>query len=318
MRYAVLHDLYLNAMAEHFPVLHREVLAFFSPQKGQKFMDCTFGGGGHTRAMLEAAEGVRVWGLDCDPEAGPRASEVKADFQGTFTFCDFNFSRLAEVPETWFDGILFDLGVSSFQLDTPERGFSFRFNGPNDMRLNPREGWSAAEFLERATLPDLIRAVRDYGEEPRWKNVVKAIVEARGTGILADTASFAELVARAAPPPPGPPARIHPATLTFQGVRMAVNRELEVLEAALPAAFSKLGPGGLLAVISFHSLEDRVCKRFFRRLAGLPETSDDDTPKDFRKSWAELVTKKPVRPAAEELLLNPRSRSAKLRVIRKF
>ncbi len=305
-------------MAEHFPVLHREVIQYFQPSRGRKFLDCTFGGGGHTGALLEAEAGVRVWAMDCDPEAGPRAQELKESFPEDFSFFDYNFARLAEIPETWFDGILFDLGVSSFQLDTPERGFSFRFSGPNDMRLNPREGMSAAEFLERAPVQDLVRAIRDYGEEPRWRNIIKAIVEARGSGVLADTAGFAELVARAAPPPPGPPARIHPATLTFQGVRMAVNRELEVLETALPAAFAKLAPGGLLAVISFHSLEDRVCKRFFRRLAGLPETSDDDTPKDFRKSWAELLTKKPVRPAAEEILLNPRSRSSKLRVIRKF
>ena len=318
MQYAVVHELYLNLMAEHFPVMQQEVVEALRPGPGKRFLDATFGGGGHTRALLDAAPGVCVTAFDCDPEARARVSAVSADFPGCLRFVDANFARIAELDEKDFDGALFDLGVSSFQLDTPDRGFSFRASAPADMRLDPRSGISAAEFLETAPLPDLVRAIRDYGEEPYWRRVIEAIVNARGSGQLQDTLSLASLIERAIPRKYGPPSRIHPATLSFQGIRIAVNEELQSIETALPAAFERLRPGGIMAVISFHSLEDRIVKRFMRRAAGMPETTDDDTPKDLRDARAELVTRKPIRATDAELLLNPRSRSAKLRVLRKF
>lgn len=308
-------------MSRHLPVLLNEVLEILAPRAGASLLDCTFGGGGHTRALLEAAEGVRVTALDCDPEAAKRAEILKAEYGERFTFIDVNFGDLEELPENvdGFAGALFDFGVSSFQLDTPERGFSFRFEGPADMRLNPREGRSAALFLETATREELVTAIRDYGEEPRWKQVVQAIINARGTGKLADTATLAALIGEAAEWQQRRQGRapINPATLSFQGIRMAVNDELGVIERALPAAFERMAEDGVLAVISFHSLEDRIVKRAFRRLAGMPEHRHDSEPQQFRTRQGELLTRRPITPTEEETSVNPRARSARLRAIRK-
>ncbi len=288
-----------------------------APRTGGSYLDCTFGGGGHSRAILSAAEGVRLTAFDADPEAGPRAQLMKAEYGERFRFIDGNFEAL-ERAGAGYDGILMDLGVSSFQLDDAARGFSFRNDAPADMRLDPRRGLSAADFLESAAERDLVRAVRDYGEEPAWRRVVRAIVDARGTGRLSRTASLASLVEEAIPRRPGPPPRIHPATLTFQGVRIFVNDELGVIERALPKAFSALAPGGVLAVISFHSLEDRLVKRYFNEICGRPVDADDSRPQDERVRLADLVTRKPVTPSEEECAANPRSRSAKLRGVRKL
>jgi 16S rRNA (cytosine1402-N4)-methyltransferase len=308
----------LPSMVGHVPVLLEECMDHLDPGKGGSFADLTFGGGGHSREILKANDANTLIAFDCDPDAEARAEELSKDFGDRFQFNDLSFREMDKVcsPDE-FDGLLMDLGISSFQLMEPGKGFSFRLDAPIDMRLNPRVGQSAADFLETASRESLVRAVREYGEERRWNRVVNAIIDARGSGELLRTMSAAEIVSKAVG---GSKVRqrIHPATKTFQGIRIAINGELESLALALPKAFRTLKVGGTLAVISFHSLEDRIVKRFMRKMAGRPEHRGDSRYQQDRHAYAELFQSKAIFPTKDEVERNPKSRSARLRVLRKL
>lgn len=302
----------------HKSVLASEVVAVMQPQRGGlRLLDCTFGWGGHTRSLLNAAADNTVIALDCDPEAIGRAKDFEQEFGSRFTFHPGNFEHLDRYTTEPLDGILFDFGLASSHYDCAERGFSFRQDGPVDMRLNTDSGMTAADFLETGEEQDLVTAIRNYGEEQRWRAVVRTIMAARGTGKLQRTATLAELVAQAVTAGRWQPGRIHPATRSFQGIRIFINRELEVIETALPKAFAQLKSGGILAAISFHSLEDRIVKRYFRHLAGQPEHAADNRAQQERLVQATLLTRRPLIPDAAETEVNPRARSAKLRAVQK-
>lgn len=307
-----------GTVSGHVPVLLRETLKLLVPRRDVKILDGTFGGGGHSRALLEAADGLTVVALDRDPAARLRAESLKSEFGERFSLYSMNFADLGQLKQSGFHGILFDFGLSSFQLDSKERGFSFRYDAPVDMRMNPGEGICAADFLETADEAALIRAVRDYGEEARWRRVVEAILAERGTGSLQRTGSLAAVIADAAGMRRPGRRVIHPATRTFQGIRIEVNDELKAIKLALPAAFDRLSSGGVLVAISFHSLEDRIVKRFCRKMAGRPEHSGDRRTLDEREVRATMLSTRPIRPAEEEVATNPRSRGARLRAIRKI
>lgn len=302
----------------HVPVLLTEAIDLMQPHPGAKILDGTFGGGGHSRAFLEASEDVTVVALDRDPETLVRAEPLQSEFGGRFRIYRLNFGDLESWDETEFHGIFFDFGLSSFQLDAGDRGFSFRADAPLDMRMDPQSGMSAADFLETADDEALVRAVRNYGEEKRWRRVVEAILKARGTGQLQRTQALASLVAEVVGPTPRGRKAVHPATRTFQGIRIEVNDELSAIERGLPAAFDRLLPGSVLAAISFHSLEDRIVKRFCRRMAGRPEHGRDSRTQDERVTLAEMISTRPIAPGEEEIATNPRSRSARMRAIRKI
>lgn len=302
------------ALPEHRPVLLDEALAALRVRPDGTYVDCTFGRGGHSRAILgRLGPGGRLLAMDRDAEA-VAVGQGWADRR--FTIAHAPFSRLAAVSEahglTSADGVLFDLGVSSPQLDTPERGFSFRHDASLDMRMDRSRGVSAAEWLNTASEEEIARVVRDYGEERYARPVAKAIVAARAQRPLRTTGELARLVAGAVRSrEPGQ----DPATRTFQAVRIHVNRELEELAEALPQAVDLLGPGGRLAVISFHSLEDRLVKRFIRA-----EAAGEVPPPEIPVRAAALrpgrlrAIGRATRASAAELAANPRARSASLRV----
>ena len=309
--------------APHRPVLLLETVGLLAPERGGLFVDATLGLGGHSEAILEASNDTRVLGIDRDREALRLASERLARFGTRFRPAHANFSDIArvlgEAGEREANGILADLGVSSLQFDTPERGFSFRHEAPLDMRMDASgdEG-TAAELLERLPEEEIARVIYEYGEERKSRRIARWIVERRDRGEpLRTTTELAELVARAVGHKRGD--RIHPATRTFQALRIAVNRELEGLGEFVETAVDLLQAGGRLAVISFHSLEDRVVKRALRRLAGQCEC-DRRMPVCAcgARRAVEILTRRPVAPGENETEENPRARSAKLRACAKL
>lgn len=307
----------------HLSVLPDEVLACLRPQPGETFVDGTVGGGGHARRILEATapDGVLI-GLDRDPEALEQAGRVLAPYGERVHLLQANFAEvdrvLASLDIDVMDGMLLDLGVSSFQLDTARRGFSFQADAPLDMRMDPTRGQTAAEALASLAEEDLARIFREYGEERYARRIARRIVRQRDEQPLRTTCQLAELV-RAAVPGGQRPARIHPATRVFQALRIHVNGELDSLREGLRRGLERLRPGGRLAVISFHSLEDRIVKQFFRAEAH-PCTCPPDLPVCAcgRTPRVELLTRKGLRAGDAETAANPRARSAILRAVRKL
>jgi 16S rRNA (cytosine1402-N4)-methyltransferase len=308
----------------HVSVLLQEVLAALQPQPGGVYLDATVGAGGHAAAILQAsAPDGRVFGLDQDVEAIEIARRHLEMFGDRVYLLHSNFDRLSAVAQRHnippLDGILFDLGVSSMQLDRPERGFSFQGDGPLDMRMNPVTGQTAESLVNHLPERELADLIYKYGEEPHSRRIARAIVQARP---VRRTVELAEIVTRAIPPKakkrggrPGK-VKIHPATRTFQALRIAVNDELGALERALPQALAQLKAGGRLAVISFNSLEDRIAKQYFRQ-----EAQDCICPPEYpvctcqHKAIINIITKKPITPSSTEIDANPKARSAKLRVV---
>ncbi|MDR2806591.1 MAG: 16S rRNA (cytosine(1402)-N(4))-methyltransferase RsmH [Puniceicoccales bacterium] len=298
----------------HIPVMLQETVMHLHPQRGGNFLDCTFGGGGHSVYLLENFPNITLFAIDRDPECAIRAHALKQSFGHRFQFFNIAFSAMDSLSLPPLDGIFFDFGISSFQLDDSRRGFSFRYSAPLDMRMNPLKGISAHEFLETAHRRQLEEAVRDFGEERYWRKIVDQILSHRGSDVLKYADQFAAFIARNLPA--NFRRHIHPATRTFQGLRIAVNEELEEIRKALPLAFEYLKPEGRLVTLSFHSLEDRIVKQFFNAKAGKAMHCHEKY--NCRPTLAKILTPKPKEPQHEEILVNPRSRSAKLRALEKF
>jgi 16S rRNA (cytosine1402-N4)-methyltransferase len=297
-------------MSGHLPVMLHEVLQTLSPKDGEHYVDGTFGGGGYTRAILEAAD-CKVLGIDRDPDAIARGQELVKHFDGRLTLVHGEFSNVASYLDgAKTNGIVLDLGVSSFQFDEPARGFSFRENGPLDMRMS-KEGESAADFVNTADEKTIADVIYRLGEERNSRRIAKAIVAKRP---VTGTAQLAAIVKEAQ----GPAAarlQIHPATRTFQALRIHVNDELGELERTLEASLDALAPQGRLVVVSFHSLEDRMVKQFLSARSTSAPTGSRHAPVTSRAHEAafRLITRSPLMPGDTEVEGNPRARSARLR-----
>jgi 16S rRNA (cytosine1402-N4)-methyltransferase len=310
---------------QHVPVMLEEVLRYLQPRTGEQYIDGTLGGGGHTEAILElSAPDGRVLGIDADERALERVRRRLAHYidEGRLVLAHSNFAELAQVIEKTHveevQGVLLDLGFSSDQMDDPERGFSFSADGPLDMRLDRSLIISAADLVNSAREEELADIFWRYGEEKRARQIARRIVRERSKGAITRTAQLAAIVAAGVPHKPG---AIHPATRVFQALRIAVNHELERLETVLPQILDVLSPkkvvgegGGRMVIISFHSLEDRIVKEFMRR-----EARDCICPPKMpvcvcgHKARLRILTPKPIIPTEQEIMHNPRARSAKLR-----
>ncbi len=294
----------------HYPVMLPEVLAALSPKDGEHYLDGTFGNGGYSACFLEAAE-CRVTALDRDPNVASRAGALADRFAGRLTFIQTKFSEMAALELSDLDAIVLDIGVSSMQIDQPERGFSFMRDGPLDMRMGD-EGPSASDAVMQLSHGELARLFKVYGEEKRAKRIADFIVRAREEGDIVTTQALAVLVEQAV----GRSGKIHPATRIFQALRIFINDELGELYRGLCAAESLLKPGGRLIVVTFHSLEDRIVKNFLRRRSAAPSAGSRHLPSApdvvFTPSFT-LPKKSVTKPSQAEVLENPRSRSAKMR-----
>lgn len=298
----------------HIPVLMAEALEALALKPGGRYLDGTFGAGGYSRALLEREPQATLLALDRDPSAIASGADLVLAMRGRLTLAEARFGALADEAErfkmTPLDGVVLDIGVSSMQLDQAQRGFSFRFDGPLDMRMEA-VGQSAAELVNEADEGVLANIIYHYGEERRSRAVARAIVEARRKAPIATTKQLADLVAGIVR---GEPGGAHPATRTFQGLRIAVNDELCELVRALHAAEAVLAPGGRLSVVTFHSLEDRIVKQFFAERSGRAPAGSRHAPAMAQQQATfKLVTKGPVAPSDAETRANPRARSAKLR-----
>lgn len=302
----------------HQPVLYHEIIHALQPKSPGFYVDGTVGAGGHARGILEAcAPDGRLLGLDLDPQALALAGETLAPYQPRFHLLQASYAALDSVllQLGWppVQGILLDLGLSSMQVDHPERGFSFLHDGPLDMRFDPRQPVSAADLVNTLPEAELADLLYRYGEERNARQIARAILQARPVQTTRQLAAVIEALS------PRRGDRLHPATRTFQALRIAVNRELDAIQSALPQAVAALAPGGRLAIISFHSLEDRLVKEFFRR-----ESRDCLCPPRQpvctcgHVATLKEITRKPITPGKAEIEQNPRARSAKLRVAEKI
>ncbi len=300
--------------ARHIPVLRDEVIAIAEPHAGGLYLDATFGAGGYSRALL-APEGARVLALDRDPSAIAGGAPLVAAAEGRLMLVEARFSELAQVAKRLelkdFDAVILDIGVSSMQLDDAARGFSFRGDGPLDMRMQ-QDGPTAADLVNTADEATLADILYYFGEERAARRIARAIVVDRAKAPFQSTAALAGMIARVAPAKPG---EMHPATRAFQALRIAVNDELGELVAALAAAETALKPGGRLVVVTFHSLEDRIVKQFFASRSGRGEAPSRRLPGEPEAPAPTFVVagRQPVVPSPAEIAANPRARSAKLR-----
>ncbi len=309
----------------HTPVLLDEVLEYLRPKPGGFYLDGTLGPGGHSHALFEVTKGKAfVLGLDRDARALELAKKRLASFEGQMHYAQCRFSQflsvLKELEWDFLDGVVLDIGVSSLQLDTPDRGFSFLKNGPLDMRMGQADGLApAGNIVNTASLERLKQIIGRFGEEPFGGRIARAIVEAREKKVIESTLELAAIIEQAYPPLARTRARNHPATKTFQALRMVVNKELEELTDFLKEILPVLRPGARVAVISFHSLEDRIVKQFFKK-----ESSGCLCPKHIpvcmchHKAMIQILTKKPLCAKHSEVVKNPRARSAKMRVAEKL
>jgi len=305
----------------HIPVLLAEVLHMLAPQSREVILDGTFGGGGYARALLEAAP-CTLWALDRDADAIARGAALAAEFPGRLHLIEGRFgdmmALLVERGVALLDGVVLDLGVSSFQIDTPGRGFSFRFDGPLDMRMG-QSGPTAADLVNTLAEAELADLIWEFGEERFSRRVARAIVKARTETPFTTTLQLAEVIRRSVP---RDPSGIHGATRSFQALRISVNNELGEIERALGQAMQLLAPGGRLVIVSFHSLEDRLVKRAFQKASGrTPNTSRHDPSMLMAPRVAapfHLLTPRSIRPGAAETAANPRARSAHLRALQRL
>lgn len=306
----------------HLPVMLEEVVALLRPRAGMRFLDGTFGGGGHAAALLAAsAPDGQLLGLDRDAETLAAAASQFIAFGQRCRFLHANFSDairlLSELGWEGVDGIILDLGFSSLQVEEPERGFSFLRSGPLDMRMDRDDDSSAADFINDASERELQRIFREFGEEPAARALARAVTRARATIALATTTDLAEVIGRVIPRTSR--SHLHPATRVFQALRIAVNRELDHLAAFLREGYRLLRPGGRLVILSYHSLEDRLVKEAFRRWAASCICPPQLQVCACRWSpQVRILTPKPLPPTAEEVAANPRARSARLRAVERL
>ena len=302
----------------HQPVLYKEIIHALQPHSGGRYVDGTLGAGGHARGIMEvSAPDGQLLGLDVDPQALALARKILAPYEGRIHLAQASYTSLSaqlrQLQWEAVDGIVLDLGASSMQFDTPERGFSFLQDAPLDMRFGPHISQTAADLVNKLSERELADLIYQYGEERNSRKIARAIVKVRPLRTTRALVAVIESVS------PRHGERVHPATRTFQALRIAVNEELASIEEVLPQAVAALSPGGRLAVISFHSLEDRIVKDYFREQSkDLVNPPYERIYEEERRATLKEVNRKPITPSEDEIKSNPRARSAKLRIVEKL